>query len=362
MYSENILTSALGIKKRRKTSETSFRKNKNKLRKLTDYSSLYTKNYKFDIYLGFRWSIPSGIKVSSGVKYKFQLLDTYSPSAIIKYINNELNNKVPARLSFNGPQWSPLIFRRIFQSNRTKELNEWMKVKIIYNKLFRFCIILKSLIHRRRINICLRNCKNTDDIVTMELPKKPVYIIDFLQKCSYIYDATSIRKSIESRLMLSDYMFPEPQDAVNLLTNQVFTISQYISAINQCRAHNETSWILDRFKSCGYSLKKFSLHFKQQLKLNAIEAHFSGDFEKCKVSVIDFFELHADRLNIPFNKLIAFRNLCNTSNKHSIINQWRKLTSRYYIATELKDDVEHLIIILQSEILLEKFSHVINLM
>jgi hypothetical protein len=218
------------------------------------------------------------------------------------------------------------------------ERREWMKVKSIYSKLFRFRKNLFALIFRWRIQKCLKNVKNTEDPVTLEVPKKPVHVIDFVNRSSFVYDATTLKRTIQDRILLSDHMFPMPKRPVNLLTNKEFTYGQLYSIIQQCRSYGETSWILESLTDLSCNYNRFLIHNKQALKLKAISSFFDT-LPLCviKETLIDYFTYEADSVSLNENVITSFISYLDTETDLPIVKRWIYLTKQYYIATELKD-------------------------
>jgi hypothetical protein len=182
----------------------------------------------FTLYKGPRWSIPKSSHVSDSIKYKFSLLDTKTSFREIKFKIAEYIRNL--RFTFlDNEQWNPPQSSSFYK----KQEAEWKKVRFLYSKIFKLRKALDPLILNWQIKKCIRNCKNTEDPVTMDIPKNPVRVIDFKNRISFLYEAASLKRVIENRLLFSDYMFPEPKTPVNLLTNQSFTYGQLISIINQ---------------------------------------------------------------------------------------------------------------------------------
>ena len=305
----------------------------------------------FEPYTGPRWKLPYGINITQSVRYKFGLFENDTVEDCIEKINREI--KMP--LSFLNTyyvinMWKPpqRIISAI-QSYRELQINEYKKVKTIYLKIFRFIRMFKKLVYTWRVNKCMRNVKNTEDPVTLDVPKKPIYVIDFKQGLSYIYEASSLRRTIEDKLLYSEYMFPESKKPINLLSNEPFTYGQLLSIMYQCRAYGEFSWVLDRFKSCDCDMHVFKLKFKQMLKIHAIESHFKS-YKDSRDSVVDYFESQAETSVFLLNKIDEFSELYVSNTRvHPYILKWIALTKRYYIALELNDSFERVLIGIDSD-------------
>lgn len=303
-------------------------------------------NYKFVPYTGARWKIPSGMSVTPSVKYKFEKLETFKMKDIFHELRKESQNNIYNLYTFtplnylnkssgdiSNTEWvkSHLI------SLKDKEANEWKRVSKIYLALFKIVKVMNKLVCFRRIKLCMQKQINVEDIVTMEVPKKPVYVINYPERCTYVYEAETMRRSINTRLLMSDWMFESPQYPINPLSNEPFTSGQLISIYNQMKAYGTFSWVFDRFKACGFNLKEFRLRFKQQLKLEAIESHFKNEPTNSKETIFDLFEANAINYGISDTSIEKFKTFYNLYPNSTYNIRFKPLVMRYYIAIELND-------------------------
>lgn len=297
----------------------------------------------FEPYTGKRWQIPPGMKVNKAVQDKFRLFETFSKDIIIQKLRgyNKLLLTHICYLPFNidGVQkWTPpQVVVTYLKLEMNRSMYEWKAVSNIYNRLFKMKRILNGLVHRWRINKCIKNCKNTEDLVTSEYPKKLVRIMDFPRRISYIFEAPTIRKIIELRITTSEYMFPNPLSPINPFTNEEFTQGQILSIISQCKKHGENNWIFDRLYASEANLRLFYLRFRQPIKILAIENHFKGENSKYRDEVIDFFEIQVDRYNLDNDYSDKFIYRMDNRPNCSFIKEWVVLTRDFYIASELND-------------------------
>lgn len=295
---------------------------------------------KFVPYSGSRWQIPSGIKITDSVRFKFNRYDSFEKSEILRVINQCINVPSSTFIFYRNdfvPWKHPQFVASYLQRVRDLESNEWKKVKNIYLRIFKITRYLKKLVHNYRVNKALKNKRNTEDPVTLEIPKKPVYVVDLKNRCSHVYDASTLRKTIHNKILYSDYMFPYPSQPVNMLTNIPFTYGQLISIYKQCAAHGEFSWAFDRYRSCGYDLINFEKRFRQQLKIEAVEYFFKNQRDLAKDVVIDYFLVHADNEEMPLAKIAAFKRRYNKRPDSIVILNWIQLARRYYINLELRN-------------------------
>jgi hypothetical protein len=325
----------------------------NKINSINNYNNIYIDNsimkLKFVAYNGPRWTIPSGITVSPSIKLKFDKVSIYKITEVIKKINQESFNSI---FSFsindkNSDFYKITDIETYLISLRDKEKNEWKKVVQIYSKIFKLVRFMNKLVFLRRINICMKKQINTEDIVTMEVPKKPIYVINYPKRCTYVYEADTLKKAIDNRLLISEWMFDNAQIPINLLSNEPFTIGQSISIYNQMKAYGIFSWIFDRFKAYEFNLKKFRLNFKQQLKLEAIKSHFKNEIENSRETVIEFFEANAINQGVHQEDIERFKIYYKLYPNSSHNRTLAPLVKRHYIAYELNDPTTLLVITLE---------------
>jgi len=290
----------------------------------------------FIIYTGPRWQIPSGIILRESIKNKFSEIEIFQT---IKDIKLAISKKMrPFIFPEMSSHWKePEIITKSIKYFYKKQEFEWSMVKQLYSKLFKFRKNLRALIFNWQIRKCLKNRKNVEDPITLDIPLKPIVIIDFKKRLSFSYDARALRRSIENRILLSDYMFPEPKEPVNPLTNTRFSFAQFISIYQQCKKYGEFSWILDDLYKCECLLSKFIIFNNQRLKIEAIHEYFKKPTYLIRETVIDFFIEEAEENQLPNTQIYLFSKAYDTSPEMVIVRQWVNITRDYYIYKELNN-------------------------
>lgn len=291
-----------------------------------------------------QWTIPSGLTVSKSVIYKFMIMCSCSHLEINSKINEMLYiNKLRPPFSRTAAWIPPDCVTRYIQESIKKECDEWLKVKAIYSKIIKFIISIRKLCNAIKIKRALKNLMNKCDPVTLEEPIKPIYIINFKNKCSYVYELDTIRKTMNTRLLTSDYMFQNPQLPVNILSNEPFTFYQLVSIYSQFKKYGVCPWVFDRFKASNFNLEKFSLYNRQQLKIRAIEHFFTVENDLYQETVLDYFLL-SDDINLTnpndTDYYTVFKRALYSKNHSPYIKRWIATTKRYYIAKELQDSIQ----------------------
>ena len=321
-----------------------IRKNKSRLHKNTkkqDVAKLFKGGIlEFKPYNGPRWEIPVGVKVSHGVAHKFSLLNHITDYKKLRY---ELNMH-----KMNDHTWNFNAIKTNGKGQNTietstsrwvdeKQLREWNIVKAIYHKLFRLGKHINTIKRAWKMYKLYNTVKNTEDVVTLEAPKNPVFVRDIVRRHSFVFEASSIRKLIENRLLFSDYMFSTPLEPINPYTNLAFTLGQLYSIIQQCKSHGQYSWILDTYKMADCNLKKFRVYNYQKLNIEAINSYFKKSRAHIRETVIDYFISQADECDMSQRPIGSFIYSYDYNIEHPIINKWIGMIRDYYIASELKN-------------------------
>lgn len=300
---------------------------------------------KFEPYEGPRWFIPWGRKVRAGVRYKFESLCTYGR---VEVFNKIRENRIQSIFNVSGyPNtfmnlagiWKPPPFMRaMIQNIRDRHREEWKQVLLLYKSVFRFADMFNKLRHYTKVTKCMKNTVNQEDPVTLEVPKKPVYVLNFQGRCSYVYEANSLRRVMENRLLSSYWMFVEPKPPNNLLSNEEFTMGQYVSIMRQLKHYREFSVALERFRNSEFDLTKFERHNMQYLKISAIERHFKDEPATSRTTVIEFIKAMTIGRSVEPKKLEAFIRAYDVNKDNSYyLKEWIRITKRYYISKELND-------------------------
>ena len=300
--------------------------------------------YIFEVYEGPRWFIPWGKKVSPNVRSKFESLSTYSRDEVFKQIKyNSVHNMCnisgfpnPYNIKAGEYKSSPAV-NAIFKKIKTREKNEWNQVYILYKMVFRFATIFNKIRHMAKIYRTMKNRLNLEDPVTLEVPNKPVYVLNLKRQCSYVYEANTIRRAMENRLLTCYWMFNEPKQPTNILSNEDFVMGQYISVLRQLKEYGEFSVTLQLFRDANFDISTFETRNKQYLKLKAIERHFKDESSASKITIIEFIKVMSLGRGLDKKKIDRCIQTYDFYKKYTYIQSWIRLTEKYYISKELND-------------------------
>jgi hypothetical protein len=311
---------------------------------------------KFIPYTGRRMYLPYGYFADKDFRSKVGRVLSQS---IFKLIETSINieNLEYQTYSFDcfSSKWKgPQCIQTYLANARKNSVFSWIRAREFLQKLPLVFGKINRFIRYWRVKRCIRNVKNTEDIATMEVPTQPVYIIDYKNHCSYVFEALTIKKAMERRLLQSDWMFVDSAEPVNPYTNKVLSPCQLFSLLNQLETYSRFSWILDRFRASQFCITNFTVQYHQILKIEAIKNHFQFEKGTASETVIDFFNTYAEDVDYPSDRKSRLIQLIRFQPNHSLTKQWYALAKEYYISEQLNDPTRMLTITYCITALLEK--------
>jgi hypothetical protein len=198
-------------------------------------------------------------------------------------------------------------------------------------KVLKARFLFRKLLHHMRIR--LLKVANTEDIFTMEAPKKLVELVDWPSKQKYSFEAATLMKDITCRLMNHDGFFQDPQQPRNPFTNIPFTQAQAISLWNSISAAGiPVSVAFTAFRLARYKLCVFSLHNSSLIKLNALKKTMRNqDSYLYREKLLDFITFCYSEEILACSVTPFSYCLINYPN-HPQICRWAKLCQEFYEA------------------------------
>jgi hypothetical protein len=177
---------------------------------------------------------------------------------------------------------------------------------------------------------------NTEDIVTMDPPKKPVYIVNWKSKTAHVFEASTLMRDITERLLQHDGVFEESAEPRNPFTNTPLTQAQMISLWNQISlSGTPTSTAFSAFRQARWNLKTFEAEYAPMLKLNALRKTMKNPAHYDYMDrMIDFIE-YVYETKSEMCDLFLYKDAVKYNNSHSIIQGWERLCKLYYEASIL---------------------------
>jgi hypothetical protein len=189
----------------------------------------------------------------------------------------------------------------------------------------------KKLLHHWRIRHITTS--NIEDIVTLLPPRHPIYIVDWTQKVKYVFEASTLARDIQERLMCHDGLWEDPQSPRNPFTNLPLNLSQTISVYQQlASAPVSLGWAILAFRQVRYDIKRFSLEYSTPIALHAYRTTMRDpshiDYQE---RLIDFIEYAYDQEAIDCLTTTYVYCIKNFST-NPILQVWANLCFKFYEA------------------------------
>lgn len=242
---------------------------------------------------------------------------------------------IPAVLNIDWFKWSKLKSVTI-----RKAISQIMKARFLFRKL---------LHHYRTRRL---TAANNEDIFTTEIPKKPVYIVDWASKQRYVFEAHTMMRDVTCRLMNHDGLFEHPQPPRNPFTNQPLTQSQIISVWNSISSAGiYTSSAFSLFRKAGYRIGRFILENSNYLKLNALAKVMKDP--KCydyRERLIDFIRFAYDQESLDC-RISAFNYAITHYPTHPLLKRWANTCYMFHEANILYATTPSVLLVKKDDIL-----------
>jgi hypothetical protein len=246
----------------------------------------------------------------------------------LKERNQYIEKHFPFHSPFAGiPQF--IIPKQLYSEIWSKEKSAAIRRSVA--KIMRFRFLFRRFLHKWRFSRI--KLANTDDLVTSEPPKKPVYIVDWSRRQAHVFEAQTLMKDITARLHHHDGLFEEPQPPRNPFTNTPFTLNQTISVWNSIsEAGIAVSSAFTLFRKSRFSYVTFLDENSLYLKLNAHRKTFQEESSyDYKERMLDFIHLCYTAETLEYNAA-AFTHILYSEPKNHVIQKWKRLCEKYHEA------------------------------
>jgi hypothetical protein len=250
----------------------------------------------------------------------------------LKERNQYIEKHFPFYSPFAGmaqeiPQF--IIPKQLYSEIWSKEKSAAIRRSVA--KIMRFRFLFRRFLHKWRFSRI--KLANTDDILTSEPPKNPVYIVDWAGRQAHVFEAQTLMKDITARLHQHDGLFEDPQPPRNPFTNTPFTLSQTISIWNSIsEAGIAVSSVFTLYRTARYSYPTFIDENLSYLKLKAHRKTFQEETSyDYKERMLDFIHLCYAAETIEYNAT-AFSYILYNEPKNHVIQKWKCLCEKYHEA------------------------------
>lgn len=210
--------------------------------------------------------------------------------------------------------WSPKLF---------------LAIRDGIQKIKRVRRVLKLFVHHCKFHMLQR--ANEQDPVTLEVPRNPIWLVDWLNKRKYMFEPRTIAKDITERLLTHDGFFEDPQPPRNPFTNTSLTLAQCISIWNQLSESNiATSSAFAEYRRARYQLHIYQTENLLSLQLHAFRSTMKNPYDiDTQERTLDFITYAYDQEGIdPPDGLYSF--VFRHYAKHSILKTWMQFCQEFY--------------------------------
>jgi hypothetical protein len=248
------------------------------------------------------------------------------------------------------PQVMRKIHADVTSANRTKHMNPRIhpSTYATYRHLFIQNQRLRNAfgaLARRWIRAKKIRQGNEEDLMTGEVPKRPIILEDFENRWQYSFEPSTILRDMVSRLLLSTAtVFPSPKLPRNPYTNTDMTQGQFLSIVQQLRAIGKAHWALEGLHSVQYDIEQFGkdMHFK--LRSAIIHNIFSNPSDSsAKELILEFIEDEYENHEEAYDHAVYKWAIENAPDSRHM-QEWRKLCYQQhrlpYSATPTKESLE----------------------
>jgi len=175
---------------------------------------------------------------------------------------------------------------------------------------------------------------NTEDPVTLQVPENPVYLFDVNRRGIYTFEASCLKKRIETELFYSEWLFPEPKHPKNPLTNIEFTECQKLSILQSLRQKGYGSWAFEAYRALCWNLEQFQVHYQTPLKLASLHDLIKNPSSEETIDYLqEFIEEQYDYHNISQGGVRISITVLSWAVEHEYstpyMKQWLKLFEEY---------------------------------
>jgi hypothetical protein len=229
---------------------------------------------------------------------------------------------------------------------RVKDMPTWTEeeraaYKALIDLNARIRWLTTCLLKQRLMRRAVRRM-NEEDIVTLEPPRQRIEIYDWSARKLYTYEASTVARDIRECLLQRDYMFPNPLQPRNLLTNKSLSPMQALSVFHQLRQTRKAlHWSLAAFEEGGFCLPRFVTRFAQPLRHEVLQSLFFQPTHDDTIGIVeDFITDEHEYREIPFPKIIYEWALKHAADAPRI-REWRRLAFRHHeIEIDVADEIE----------------------
>lgn len=240
--------------------------------------------------------LPTRITLASTAGFLLTLTNSLKDSlAFVDYLSTYFSSAAPSPT----PPLSSHFIIPISNCNLNKPAIASMRRLIYKNSRTRF--LMRILLTRWLVLRRFRNA-NTEDLVTGDVPTRPVTLYDWSLRRTFTFEASTLFKDITHRLLLHDELWINAQCPRNPYTNLPLSIGQQHHLIEQLRDLRKTHWAIEGLRAVAYNFQRFITEYSTPLKYSAIRRIFQERSDDYIFVMLDFIEKEHEHFDRVFNR------------------------------------------------------------
>lgn len=171
---------------------------------------------------------------------------------------------------------------------------------------------------------------NTTDLVTVDIPKKPVFLYDMHARKKYVFEASTLLKDSHTRLLNHDGLILESKMPRNPYTNTDLSFLDCISLHNQLRSHGITDWLWEGFAKQKFSLTSLQEHFEVPMRLACLQAVFRENNYQAHDLLVDFIHQEYENHGKQSPTEVVLYKVLRTCKNHPFLEAWIDACKEYW--------------------------------
>jgi len=173
---------------------------------------------------------------------------------------------------------------------------------------------------------------NEEDLVTCEIPKKPITLICWDQRKKYAFEANTIIRDMCERVLHHSYFFMKFMNPRNPYTNVDLTQAQFFSIMKQLRATGTTHWVTEGLYACHYNMTEFEKKFGYAVRQEIVTRQFNQPTAPQTIDILlDFIEDQHAANELPYDSSIYTWAATNAASNFRM-KSWFKRCRQYHVA------------------------------
>ena len=171
---------------------------------------------------------------------------------------------------------------------------------------------------------------NTTDLVTVDIPKKPVFLYDIEARKKYVFEASTLLKDSHTRILNHDGLILDSKMPRNPFTNTDLSFLDCFVLHNQLRSHGITDWLWEAFARQKFCLDLLQEHFEVPMRLACLKEVFRENNYQAHDLLVDFIHQEYENNGRQSPTDAVLYRVIRTCKDHPFIEDWMDACKEYW--------------------------------